>query len=149
LIRVEFALRIRMRGSGGEVETSRQRLLDGAPAGRVVERGGESQAVVLAERVNALHQALAETRCAENGGAVVILHGAGDDLAGTGAFLVHENGELEAVRSRGLRHKIALLGDVPPAERDDFCAGLEEEAGRADGGGDESTGVVAQIQYQS
>ena len=61
-------------------------FLDGAAAGRVIEGRGERQAGVLAQRVDALHQALAVAGLAEDDGAVVILHGAGDDLGGAGGF---------------------------------------------------------------
>ena len=87
------------RRGGGQGELLRiERLLDGPPAGGVVERRGEGQAGALRQRVDALHQSLAEARLAHDGGAVVVLQSAGDDLRSAGALAVDQHGQRERVR---------------------------------------------------
>ena len=65
--------------------------LDQAAAGRVVVRGGERQAGVIAQRENGLHQSLAEGGLAQNPGAVMILQRAGDDLRGRSGIAIHQH----------------------------------------------------------
>src|SRR5690242_4993863 len=63
--------------------------LDRAAGRRVVARGGEPQgAVVAAERNDGLHRALAERARAEDGGTLLILQRAGDDLGRGGRAAV-------------------------------------------------------------
>src|ERR1039458_9762376 len=113
----EFAFLVGMRGGAAELEACRiQRLLDGAPAGRVIQRRGERQARALGQRVDALHQALPETRHAEDGGAVVILHGAGKDLRGFRRLRLREG--IATLLTLALVSAYALLtGFGVPVER--------------------------------
>ena len=88
-----------MRGGGAQFELRGvQRFLNRASAGRVVKRGGERQAGAFGQREHILHQALAEARLADDGGAVVILQGAGHDFGSAGGLLVDQHGQRELIR---------------------------------------------------
>src|SRR5262249_22190169 len=66
-----------------------ERLIPGslneAAARRVIVRGRQRQARASADRINRLHQRLAERRLADDVSAIVILQRARDDLRGAGA----------------------------------------------------------------
>src|SRR5262249_52044872 len=65
--------------------------LNEAAAGRVVASSRQGKAGVFAERLNGLHEALAESGFAYNQATIVILHGAGDDFCGGGGIVVDED----------------------------------------------------------
>ena len=65
--------------------------LDRGAARRVVARGGDLQRGVGGELAHRLHRALAEGLRAHDGGALVVLQGAGDDLAGRGRAFVDQH----------------------------------------------------------
>ena len=75
--------------------------LDRAAAGRVVARGGDLQRGVGRQRAHGLHRALAEGLRAHDGGALVVLQRAGDDLAGRGRAFVDQHHQRHGLDRRG------------------------------------------------
>ena len=101
------------------------------------------------QREDALHESLSETGDAEDGGAVVILHGAGNDLRSAGRFLIHQDRQFETVRRGDGGHGFGGLRHVAAAHGDDLHSGLQEQRGHLHRRGQHAAGVVAQIDHQA
>ena len=70
---------------------------------RIVLGGGHLELAIVGQRTDALHKALSEGARTGNGGAVVVLQGAGDNLTGrcTAAVYQHQDGNLGVYRVCG------------------------------------------------
>ena len=138
--------------------------LDRLAARRVVARRGQLDAGIWAQRTHGLHRALAKGLGAHDGGALVVLQGARDDLRSRGRAFVDQHHQ---------RHLLDRCGQC--LDRIDTTAGVElgrcaesglalgqlavgghhhhigrQEGGRnGDGGVEQTTGVVAQIEHQA
>ncbi len=121
--------------------------LDRAARRRVVARRGQAQrAVVLAERDDGLHRALAERARADDGRALVVLQRAGDDLGGRGRAAVDQHDDRLALRQIARAGVVALgLLGVAAAGRDDLAA-VEEGVRHRDRLVEQAAGVVAQVE---
>ena len=91
-------------------------LLDTSARWRVVTGDGEADHAVVGELQLLLHQTLAEGTAADDGGAVVVLHGTGEDLGGRRRALVEQHHQWNlligslAVTAVFLAGRLAALG---------------------------------------
>ena len=119
--------------------------LDRAVRRRVVARRRQPDRAVGAERDDRLHRALAERARADDGRALVVLQGAGDDLGGRGRAAVDQHDDLLAVglvAGMGLR-ALRLLVVAALGQHDG--AALEEVVGDGDRLIEQAARVVAQV----
>ncbi len=68
---------------------------------------------------DALHQALAKARLSDDQSAIVILHGAGDDLGGRSRVIVHQNYQRRPIGIRIARFVFAVVHAVAAFLRQD------------------------------
>ena len=73
---------------------------DRLPAGQVVVGDGEVEEAAVRERLDLLHEALAERARADHRGAIAVAQRAGDDLGGAGAAAVHEHDHRDVLVDR-------------------------------------------------
>ena len=121
--------------------------LDRGAVGRVVARGGDLHRVVGIQRQHGLHHALAERALAHGQRAVVVLQRAGDDLGGRGGAVVGQHDHRRAVELVARMRAEAHVGVLQPAAGGDDDAGVEEIVADRHCGGEQTAGVVAQIQH--
>ena len=123
--------------------------LDRAARRRVVARGGQADGAVLAERDDGLDRTLAEGARADDGRALVVLEGTGDDLGSRGRTAVDQNDHRLALGEVAGAGVVALrLVGVAAAGRDDLAV-LEEGVGDRDRLIEQTAGVVAQIEDEA
>ena len=123
--------------------------LDAAAGGHVVTRRGEGQAAGAADGQHALDERLAPAGLADDQAAIMVLHGAGDDLAGAGRHPVDEDDEGEGIQLGALAG--AGLDFVPAIAAllaHDELVGAEELAADADGGIQNAAAVEPQVEDQ-
>ena len=140
--------------------------LDGLARGRVVAGRGDLQAGIGAERAHGLHRSLAEGLAAHHGGTLVVLQGAGHDLAGGGRAFVHQHHHrhfLERGRQFAQRIAAAQHAGIVLRNRPEHGIALGQlalcrhhwHALRQEGGRhghrciEQATRIVAQIQHDA
>src|ERR1017187_6839085 len=150
LVGVKLLLLVWVNGGGGQLELAGiERLLNGAATGRIVERRGEGQARVLTQREDALHQAFAITDFTHDGGAVVVLQRARNNLRSAGRFFVDQQHEFEFIRRGRFGYGFRLLRHAAAADGKNLLSGLEEQSGRLERRGHHAARVVAQVEHQA
>ena len=124
-------------------------MVDGGAGGRVVERGGELEGAILAERQHRLHRALAEGGAAHERRAVIILEGAGDDLGGRGGAAVHQHHDRRALQriARRRAHFEFRFGRAALGAHDQ--ARIEKRIRHRHGRFEHAARIVAQVEHQS
>src|ERR1017187_5056146 len=150
LVGVKVLLRVGVDRGGGQLELAGiERLLDGPAAGRIVERRGERQARILAQREDALHQTLAITDFTHDGGAVVVLQRARNNLRSASRFFVEQQHEFEVIRRGRFGDGFRLLRNAAAADGKNPLSGLEEQSRRLERRRHHAAWVVAEVEHQA
>ena len=123
--------------------------LNRASVGRVVERGGELEALAVAQRHDLLHRALAETLGAHDHGAALILKGAGHDFGSRGATPIDQYHQGDIRRCGFPVGREAHLGIFQAPFGIDHQPLFKEGVGDGDGSLQNAAGVIAQVENQS
>ena len=118
-------------------------------AGRVVVIGGQREAGVVGERIDGLHQALAEGGLADDEGTIVVLQRAANDLRSRSRAVVHEHDDGEVLAAVAMGRALRLFGIGASALRDDDLTLLQELVADRDRFGQQSAGIAAQIEHQT
>ena len=136
-------------GSSTTFTVGRQAALGQVVAGRgEVAGGGELQRAAVAQEHRALHQRLAERALADQGAALGVAQGAGDDLARAGAVAVDQHHQRQVARDRGRVGGVDVPRRVQPLGHHDGRAALQEDARDADGLADQAARVAAQVEHE-
>ncbi len=133
---------------GGVGNVGNHALMLGALARDAVELGQGQFQFTVVERLDGLHGALAEGLAAEDQAAVVVLHGAGEDLRGGCRKAVHQDGQRTLVEGADL-----LVGqhvDTAIAVAHQHRGALvDEQAGQLGGLLQGAAAVVAQVDHHA
>ena len=120
--------------------------LDAAADGGEVAGCGETHLSAVAQGEHALYQAFAEGAAADEGAAVPILHGAGDDFGGRGGAFVDENDEVALAEVSATVGVVVLARGAAAFLVDNELAALEELVGEGAGDVEEAAGVATEVE---
>src|SRR5258708_2218362 len=123
--------------------------LDQAAAGRVVTRGGESQASVFGERLHGLDETFAEGGFADDEASVVVLNGARDDF-GRGCGVVVDQDDDRHVHALIAAHGVeAALWRAAAVIGNDKLTFFKEHVADGNGFVEQAAGIATKIEDQA
>ena len=123
--------------------------LDQASTRRIVMRRRQRQARTLAERVDRLHQTLAETSLAHHQGAVMVLQRSGHDLGGAGCLAIDQHHDGVVLPAFAVPSVVALFAGMAAVMVNNELVLLQEAIRDVHGGLQQPTPIAAQVENQA
>src|SRR5260221_8463467 len=123
--------------------------LNKVAAGRVITRGGESQAGIFGERLPGLHEAFAEGGFADDEAAVVVLNGARNDFRGGGGVVVDQDDDGHVQALIAAHGEEAALWRAAAVIRNDKLTFFKEHVADGNGFIEQTAGIAAEIENRS
>src|SRR5580704_7417890 len=123
--------------------------LNQTSAGRVVVSCGERESGIFGQRIDGLHQTLAECGFADDQATVVILNSSGDNFSRGSGAAVDQNHQRIFFAAVAVTRGVALLGRVAAVMGNNQLTFAQELVGDADTFAEQAAGILTEIENQT